>query len=288
MRLQIQKWNPSECKDHRLVLVIGRRGTGKSTLIADILHKMRDKFDMAVGMSPTEESLTMMRKHMPITYNSYNLGKVEDMILMQKEASRNKSHRSILLCLDDCMYEKGVLRSTAMRELFFNGRHLKICFVNAVQYMMDCEPSMRTQIDYVITLKEGIVSNKQKLWRYYFGVVPKFEDFCRILDRVTDNFGALVLDATTTSTDLTKCLFWYRASLDVPEFKLGKPIFWKLAQKHAKSKEDEERQRIETMREQQITRKTPKTPLRVTSVERQDKNGKTIPEDRNTDLLIIN
>ena len=37
--------------------------------------------------------------------------------------------------MDDCMYDKSA-KSTAMRDLFMNGRHLKITFCCAMQYII--------------------------------------------------------------------------------------------------------------------------------------------------------
>lgn len=268
--------------------MVGRRGTGKSTLLEDVLYHLKGDVDFAIAMSPTEESLSMFRQHMPESwlYPGYTATKVEEMISMQKTLARQNKHRSLLLALDDCLYEKSILRSTSMRELFMNGRHLRICFIFACQYLVDVDPSLRTQIDYVIALRETIYSNKQKLHRFFFGIVPNFQDFCKIIDRVTDNYGALVLDATSTTTKLDECLYWYRASIKLPTYRIGKPLFWKLTDKYSRSEADVQRVREE--REEQVKAEKQKpTSLRVTSVERQDKKGRTIREDRSGSNMII-
>ena len=38
----IKRFDMSKLKDHKTVVVIGRRGTGKTTLITDILHAKRN------------------------------------------------------------------------------------------------------------------------------------------------------------------------------------------------------------------------------------------------------
>ena len=45
--------------------------------------------------------------------------------------------------------------------LLSHTRHYKITFLNAVQYVMDLGPDLRTQVDYVFALSENIISNKQ-------------------------------------------------------------------------------------------------------------------------------
>lgn len=290
MKLKLSKWDPSAIKPYRIILIIGRRGTGKSTLLEDLLYQMRSNVDFAVAMSPTEESLNMFRQHMPESwlYPGYTPGKVEDMVEMQKALSRCNKHRSLLLTLDDCLYEKSVLRSTCMRQLFFNGRHLRICLIFAVQYLVDVDPSLRTQIDYVISLREGILSNKNRLHRFFYGIVPNFQDFCNVLDKVTDNYGALVLDATCTSTKLEDCLYWYRANIKLPPFKIGKPVFWKLASKYGRTEDEMERMRSERSALSRAKRggNSVET-VRVTQIERKDKKGRTIDEDRDDHIVVV-
>ena len=118
------------------------------------------------------------------------------------------------------MYDKKILRGLCMRDLFMNGRHLHVTFLNAMQYIMDMGPDLRTQVDYVFALRENIISNKSKLHKYFFGMFDKYEDFSRVMDRCTENHGCLVLDNTAKTNNLEDCLFWYRASIDQPEFKV--------------------------------------------------------------------
>ena len=53
---------------------------------------------------------------------------------------------------------------------------LRLYFVVAMQYVMDMTPDLRTQVDYVFALRESIISNKHKLWKYFFGMFEKFEE----------------------------------------------------------------------------------------------------------------
>ena len=119
-----------------------------------------------------------------------------------------------------------------MREIHFNGRHLKLTLITAVQYLVDIPCELRTQVDYVISLKENILTNKQKLHKYYFGVFDSFDSFCRTLEKVTENFGAIVLDNTSATNDLEKLIHWYRASIQLPPFKVGSELFWRLSTKY--------------------------------------------------------
>ena len=64
-RLTIKKFDPSTMKRHRIILFVGKRGTGKSILLNDIMHCIHDKVDFGLAMTPTEETAETFREHMP-------------------------------------------------------------------------------------------------------------------------------------------------------------------------------------------------------------------------------
>jgi len=103
----------------------------------------------------------------------------------------------------------------------------------AVQYLMDLGPALRTQVDYCFALRENVISNRERLHKYFFGVFPRFEEFSRVLDACTANYECLVIDNTVQSNNITDCVFWYKASPDLPPFRLCAPVFWELEQRRS-------------------------------------------------------
>lgn len=279
MRLQVQQFNPANLKPYRIMLYVGRRGSGKSSLLRDILYRISGTVDFGLAFSPTEESLSAFREIMPEAwiYSMFSQSKLEQMLDMQRAHGRIGKQRHLFLIMDDCMYDKKIMKSTAMRDLFMNGRHLKITLCFAVQYLMDISPDLRSNIDYVFSMNEKIISNKTKLWKYFYGMFEKYEDFSRTMDRCTENFSSMVLDNTARTSNLSDTVFWYRASLDLPSFKMGKPIYWKLAEATRKTEED----RMREQRQENALRKLEQKnkDKRITCVERQDMNGNIIEED---------
>ena len=97
---------------------------------------------------------------------------------------------------------------------------------------MDMGPDLRTQVDYLFALRENIHSNKQKLWKYFFGMFNKYEEFNRVMDKCTENYSALVLDNTCAkSNQVTDCIFWYKADPTLPGFKMGKQLYWNVSRR---------------------------------------------------------
>lgn len=280
MRLKVQQFNPDNLKPYRIMLYVGRRGSGKSSLLRDILYRISDKVDFGLAFSPTEESLSAFREIMPEAwiYSSFSQSKLEQMLDMQRQLGKQGKQRHLFLIMDDCMYDKKIMKSVCMRDLFMNGRHLKITLCFAVQYLMDISPDLRSNIDYVFSMNEKIISNKAKLYKYFYGMFEKYEDFSRTLDRCTENFSSMVLDNTAKTSDISDTVFWYRASLDLPPFKMGKPIYWKLAEATRKSDADRLKEEREYLALRNIEMERNKN-KRITSVERQDIHGNIIEED---------
>lgn len=239
MAVRVKKFNPRNMKESRITFLLGKRATGKSVLLKDLLSQM-PKPDYVLAMAPTEETLKMFRSILPESciFDHFSQEKLDRAVSLQKELVARGKKRTLLILLDDCMYQRGVLKSPSMRFIFLNGRHAHIGLIIACQYMMDVDVSLRSNVDYVLTLRENVLTNRNKLHKYFFGQYGKFDEFDRVFTTCTQNYGCLVLDGTVSSTNATDCVMWYRASLNVEDFQLCKRIYWKLSQQCEKTVEE--------------------------------------------------
>lgn len=221
------------------MFIIGKRNTGKSVLMRDLLYHM-PRPDFCLAMAPTEDTLKMFRDFLPesCVFDHFSQEKLERLVSLQRELVNRGKKRNVLIILDDCMYQKGVLKSTCMRSIFFNGRHDNISLMCCAQYLMEIECSLRTNIDYIFTMRENILTNRQKLHKYFFGQFSKFDEFDKVMSACTQDYKTLVLDGTVSSTIPTDSVLWYKASLDVPDFKLCKNIFWTMSKRYGFTKEE--------------------------------------------------
>ena len=229
-------------KKDACVLLIGKRGTGKTTLMKDIMFHMRDKLDFGVAMSPTEETTEALSSFVPPSciYNTFSNTVLGVMLELQRQQVKKGRFKNVYVLLDDCMYDKKVMAGVNVRELFMNGRHRKIFFMNSVQYMMDMPAALRSQVDYVFALKENIISSREKLWKFFFGMFQDFRDFNKTFTACTEGYDCMVLDNTIKSNNITDCVFWYRAEPSLPRFKLGRQVFWDLDDRFYKDREDDD------------------------------------------------
>ena len=134
----------------------------------------------------------------------------------------------MVLFMDDIMYNKPVLKTKVIRELFLNGRHRHVGLILAAQYCMDLGPELRSNLDVVICCRESIKSNREKLYKNFFGLFGTYDEFSRTMDATTSNYECLVLINNVASNDISKCIFWYKADPGVPQFRIGCDRFWRL------------------------------------------------------------
>ena len=238
--IRVRKFDPRTIKESRIVFIIGKRHTGKSVLMKDLLYHM-PRPDYVLAMAPTEDTLQMFRSFLPESciFDHFSQEKLERTVTLQRELVNRGKKRTVLILLDDCLYQKGVLKSNAMRSIFFNGRHDHISLMCAAQYMMEVDVSLRTNIDYLFTMRENILTNRQKLFKYYFGQFSKFDEFDKVMTACTQDYRALVLDGTvSTSQSPTDCVMWYRGACDLPAFRLCRPSFWKWSERYCLTQDD--------------------------------------------------
>ena len=242
-------FKPNENKGPVCVL-IGRRDTGKSFLVRDLLYYHQD-IPLGTVISGTEEGNGFYGKHVPklFIHDEYNTAIVENILKrqrqvlkqMQKEQEaykRSNIDPRTFVILDDCLYDNGWAKDKMMRLLFMNGRHWKIMLVITMQYPLGIPPNLRTNIDYVFILREPYITNRKRIYENYAGMFPTFESFCQVMDQCTENYECLVINNNSKSNKLHDQIFWYKADPH-GDFKLGSKEFWDLS-KNLGDDDDEE------------------------------------------------
>jgi hypothetical protein len=231
-KLQLQKFDIAKLKPHSTIVIIGKRNTGKSVLVTDILHAFKH-MPAIVVMSGTEAGNKHFQNYVPdsFIYNDFSPEGVEALIKRQRsiiDRGASKDAASILFIMDDCSYDKKVLnRDKNLRYVFMNGRHLGITTILTTQYAMDICSGLRYNVDYVFAFRDNTVTNKDRLHRNFFGVFHRPRDFYSVYDQTTVGYDCLVLDNTSRSNKVEDQLFWFRATVRPPgSFLFGPRSLW--------------------------------------------------------------
>jgi hypothetical protein len=245
MDFNIRKFNMQLLKDRTamdsrkspMIVIIGKKDTGKSFLVRDILFNTQDCYPIGTVISGTEVANEFFQHMVPskLIHDKYSpeiVTKVIQRQLSLKQA-RNKSKvggqsnvdpRAFLI-LDDCLYDSSWIKEESTRYVFMNGRHVDLSTMITMQYPLGITPNLRTNVDFVFIMRENILGNRRRIYENYAGMFPTFEMFCQFMDQCTENFECLVICNNVPSNKLEDQVFWYKAS-DHPPFRLCAPQLW--------------------------------------------------------------
>lgn len=240
--LNLKRFDLSMVQDDSVCTFIGRRRTGKSFLLRDLMYINRD-IPFGNVISSTEEANQFFGDFVPKTYiyADYDNEIINNIIkrqkvMLKKEKSGNPQFKNmdsrLFLVLDDCLFDDSWTRTTGIRGLFMNGRHWKVMFLITMQYPLGIPPALRTNIDYTFIMREPYHSNRRRLFEHYAGTFPDFSMFCQVMNSLGEH-ECLVICNNAKSNKLEDQVFWYKANPHGP-FKVGSQAYWKYHQDHYK------------------------------------------------------
>jgi hypothetical protein len=254
MKLELKKFDPNSIKDDSTIVLIGKRNTGKSYCMKDILSHHKN-IPIGMTISPTEIANKYFENFIPkmLIHESYTPEIIQKFMDRQikicKKVNKEKErsgYSSIdpraFLILDDCLYDNTWTKDINIKSCFMNGRHYKIFFLITMQFPLGIPPHLRANIDYIFIFRDNMIRNKQKLYEHYAGMFPNFDVFRTVMDSCTENYECLVINNKVQSNKIEDQVFWYKAKES--DFKMCRDDLWDLQaiqdQKSAIADDDEE------------------------------------------------
>ena len=216
------------------VVVIAKRNSGKTVLIKNILHHQKDtKFALAISATDKyNKSYQSIFKDPSMVFDDYSDELIEMTCLRQEQVMRKNEQLASrgqpiynpygVIVLDDILADsKKIFKSKQIRHLFFNGRHINLGVLMAVQYAMDMDRALRSNIDFVFLLKDNNKGNLERYYDNFGGVFENFAQFKATFEYYTENFGMLVFDMNCRSHNVEDVVYAFRANPHLPSFKIG-------------------------------------------------------------------
>jgi hypothetical protein len=254
----VQEYNPARMPADATILFVGPRRTGKSTLVLDLLYHLRHKIYSTLVQTPTATTAEELSKVIPWSciHDDFCPRKLESAVNAMKQLvnterklahkmGRKPERRILLILLDDCMADPKNIKQKIIQDIFFNGRHYDLLFMNVQQYIMDMPAKLRTNIDIVACTYDNRPDNQERLWKYFFkSAFPRLDRFKRVYEAATQNFGALILDGTLRGVPDHKKVFWYKAQCPAPVYRLGHVSQWVMHCSYVRSRAEELRGNI--------------------------------------------
>lgn len=219
------------------ILVIGKRYSGKSTIVDEMVCAMAHKFQMAFLLAGTEGRRERFQKILPKwCVGDVSVEHLEKLLHAMKTRYTHKRKtkqptENWLLVLDDTAFDKEFMGCKAMRELYANGRNFGCTVILVVQYLKTAPPLVRTNTDFMFAMWEAGENERKFLHDICFNCIPKTE-FLNVFKTCTADFGALVYDSRKVSSDDWRSkVYWKRANYansQRTDFRIGYPSMFVL------------------------------------------------------------
>lgn len=192
MSFRFKKFDLSTLNPHSSILIIGKRYTGKITLVNDIIHHSNIPAGIALSSVPGRiKSKTSKVLEYDDCKSIYDLQKC---IIKRQKLANNKYRedksfdpRTFVIfnqCFDDNIFRK----SEYIKTIFFNNRNYNILFITVVQYPLLMPPAIRSNIDYVFIFRDNYIQNQKKIYKYYADMIPSFELFSRFFEHCNNDY----------------------------------------------------------------------------------------------------
>jgi hypothetical protein len=231
-RVAIKELDMGLVKHDTTLYIYGRRRSGKSVLVKDILFNLR-KIPRGVLFSETEASTPTpcFSECIPSSFihEEYNPGIVDK--IMDSQAEKMKKGSSTIdsaafVIFDDMMASSALWkRDRTLRKILMNGRHYGILFACTSQHVLGVDPALRTNFDWIFIAKDQNLSNRKKLYDHFASIIPTFALFQSLMDRCTEDHRFLVLQTCGVSNKWEDNVFYYKAKIH-PPFRVGSQRFW--------------------------------------------------------------
>ena len=220
-------------------LILGKRGTGKSTYASYVLQfspvKSTGLFCVMCG------SVSVKQAWAPIIPKLFLIDPSVaylHSLRVQQEAHISKygehglpDRYKVTLVLDDVASSKLIMRSKELQYLASNSRHLGITIVILAQYLYQVTSEVRSQFDLIMCLSTSNLRNITTLHAEFCNSVS-IRVFRSVLQAVTDNFGILIVD-NTRNGDIEDVCSYARINPYPPVLqKLGAPSAWTFSKNH--------------------------------------------------------
>lgn len=220
--------------------IIGKRASGKSNLLYEIMSETCHFFDYGMSYTPTQSSRQKMLATMPEQFvHPPDIPMLETFIrnvnvLYDKAIEQGKKPKNAYLICDDCAFDKQFMQSKPLNEVFLNGRNFNITCILVLQYLKNVGPALRQNADFVFVFWNNNEDVQRDIYKYWFSQMGSFKLFKEVFEDCTVDYAVLVLDVrrSAVSRDWHDCVYWYKAkeSQYVDPFIMCNRDFFKLSE----------------------------------------------------------
>lgn len=240
-KFQILEFDLRRMVPNPSIVMIAKRGSGKSYITRDIIYHYRH-IPGGVVISPTDRMSSFFKFFFPDLYIHYDIKEtilkkilVRQSIMIDKAKKKKRQGRKVdpsaILIMDDCLSQKkSWAKDQSIIEILMNGRHYHLTYILTMQTPLGITPDLRLNFDYIFLLKEDSTINKKKLWDNYASMFPSLAAFEKVFAKCTEDYRSMVIDNRKPSDNIQEKVYWFKAK--DRKFSFGSRTFKELHKKY--------------------------------------------------------
>lgn len=245
--LEVGHFEASMIEDGEMVLSIGRKRTGKTTGLLDIMYEKRDVPE-AILFCGTADTNPFYSEVIPdaMIYPAYDPEVLESVIARQEKINHErkkhgKEPKRIAVYIDDCGWDTKFCNDRQLKRSLMNNRWYQFSpLVVALQFSLGFQPALRDQFDWFVLHRSNTKSNIERLHEHFGGVCGSIEEFKLLFKLATEKpGGALVIRNSSTSSKLCDNVFFWQTKRrnwhEEPKqkrWRVGAKKFWRFNARH--------------------------------------------------------
>ena len=181
---------------NKFSVCIGKRHTGKSWLIRDII--LHSSAPTKIAYSSTEDVCPFYTDFLPKDRVKSNLDDLENVLDENQQSSKN----GLLIAIDSF---DGVCDNKMLKRISLNQRCNNVTLVVSLQYPKSIPLFLREDTDYVFLFNDN-ANDLKKCWECYAGMIPTFDEFKSLFYECTkEKYSCMVIDKVNQQ------VFYYKA-----------------------------------------------------------------------------
>lgn len=191
--------------------------THNTTLMENLCYYLKHRYPVARGFVGTDGGYKRFGNifHPLFMSNYYDEEEEKNHIRRQRICEQENGKKYLgnyaINILDDISDDPKIYKTKVFRQLFKMGsQHWhQMCMVGT-QYSIDMPPDIRKSVSYVALFYEPEYNERKKLYENFGGLLGTFDEFCEILDQVTEKFTCLIIKKRNPSRNKEENIFYYK------------------------------------------------------------------------------
>lgn len=187
--------------ENKVLLLVARRGSGKSILTKHLLSYYSKSFHKVYIASGTEEVTNFYLKTgiVPDTsiFNDYSEAWGQSLIDgLKRENSGTENQKKVLLVLDDLVTTNNLCSSKTLNFIVTCGRHLGLSLIISSQYIHLVSTIIRENSDFIVCGQQSQESIKLLSAKYRLGNITS-KEFLNLYDNSTEDYNFLIINCNS-------------------------------------------------------------------------------------------